>query len=40
MGERRNAYRVLTGIPEGIRPHCRMKHGWDYDIKTDFKEME
>jgi hypothetical protein len=40
MGERRNAYRVLKGNPEGMRPLCRMKHGWDYNIKIDFKKME
>jgi hypothetical protein len=38
MGERRGAYRVLVGKPEGKRPIGRHKRGWD-DIKMDLQEV-
>jgi hypothetical protein len=28
MGEKRNAYRLLVGKPEGKRPLGRPRHGW------------
>jgi hypothetical protein len=37
MGERRGAYRVLGGKPEGKRPLGRPSHGWD--IKMDLQEV-
>jgi hypothetical protein len=40
MRRRRNAHRVLTGNPEGMRPLCRRKHRWDYNIEIEFKETE
>jgi hypothetical protein len=33
MGDRRDAYRVLLGIPEGKRPHGRPRHRWEDNIK-------
>jgi hypothetical protein len=29
MGEKRNAYRILVGNPEGKRPLGRPRHRWD-----------
>jgi hypothetical protein len=36
-GEKRNAYRILVGKPEGKRP--RPRHRWVDNIKIDFREM-
>jgi hypothetical protein len=38
MGERRCAYRVLVGKPEGKRPLGRPGHRWEYNIKIDLQE--
>jgi hypothetical protein len=35
MGEKRNAYRVLVGKPEGERPLGRLKSRWEDNIKMD-----
>jgi hypothetical protein len=35
-GEKRNAYRVLVGKPEGKRPLGRPRRRWD-DIRTDLR---
>jgi hypothetical protein len=32
-GEKRNAYRMLVGKPEGKRPLGRPRHGWVGNIK-------
>jgi hypothetical protein len=40
MGERRGAYRVLVGKPEGKRPLGRPRHRWEANIKTDLQEVE
>jgi hypothetical protein len=39
MGEKRNAYRLLVGKPEGKRPLGRPRHRWVDNIKTDLGEI-
>jgi hypothetical protein len=39
MGEKRNAYRILVGKPEGRRPLGRPRRGWVDNIKMDFREI-
>jgi hypothetical protein len=36
-GEKRNAYRILVGKPEGKRPLGRQKHRWGDNIKMDLR---
>jgi hypothetical protein len=38
-GEKRNAYRILVGKPEGKRPLGRPKRRWVDNIKMDHKEI-
>jgi hypothetical protein len=38
-GEKRNAYRVLVGKPEGKRPLGRPGHGLEDNIKMDLREI-
>jgi hypothetical protein len=38
-GERRGAYRILVGRPEGRRPIGRPRLRRDDDIKMDLKEL-
>jgi hypothetical protein len=38
MGEKRNAYRVLAGKPEGKRQLGRFRCGWEDNIKVDYRE--
>jgi hypothetical protein len=39
MGEKRNAYRILVGNPEGKRPLGRPKRGWVENIKMHLREI-
>jgi hypothetical protein len=39
MGERRGAYRVLVGKPEGRRPLERPRRRWEENIKMDLREV-
>jgi hypothetical protein len=38
MGERKGAYRVLEGKPEGRRPLRRPRRRWEDDIKMGLRE--
>jgi hypothetical protein len=38
-GERRGAYRVLVGKPEGRRPLGRPRSRWEDNIKMDLREV-
>jgi hypothetical protein len=39
MGERRGAYRVLVGKPEGWRTLGRPRRRWEDNIKIDLREV-
>jgi hypothetical protein len=39
MGEKRNAYRLLVGKPEGKRPLRRQRRRWVDNIKRDLGEV-
>jgi hypothetical protein len=40
MEEKKNAYRILVGKPEGKRPLGWSRHSWDDNIKMDLREIE
>jgi hypothetical protein len=39
-GEKRNAYKILVGKPEGKRPLGRQRRMWVDNIKMDLREIE
>jgi hypothetical protein len=39
MGEKRGAYRILVGRPEGRRSLERPRHRWEYNINVDLQEV-
>jgi hypothetical protein len=39
MGNKRNAYRILVGKPEGKRPLGRTRRTWVDNIKMDLREI-
>jgi len=39
MWERRGAYRVLVGKPEGKRPLGRLRRRWKYRTKLELREV-
>jgi hypothetical protein len=38
-GEKRNAYRIFVGKPEGKRPLGRPRRRWEDNIKMDLREL-
>jgi hypothetical protein len=38
-GEKRNAYRILVGNPEGKRPLGRPRRRWVNNVKMNLREM-
>jgi hypothetical protein len=39
MGEKRNAYRILVGKPEGMRPLRRPRRRWEDNIRMDLRKI-
>jgi hypothetical protein len=39
MGEKRNAYTILVGKPEGKRPLGKTRRRWEYNITMDLREI-
>jgi hypothetical protein len=37
--DKRNAYRILVGKPEGKRPQGRPRRRWDNNIKIDLRKI-
>jgi hypothetical protein len=40
MGEKKNAYRIMAGKPEGKRPLRKPRRRWVDNIKMDLREIE
>jgi hypothetical protein len=40
MGEKRNAYGILVGKPEGKRPLGRPRRRWEDNIRMDLRDIE
>jgi hypothetical protein len=40
IGEKRRAYRILVGKPEGKKPLGRQRRRWVGNIKMDLRERE
>jgi hypothetical protein len=40
MGEKRNAYKILVGKPEGKRPLGGPRHRWEDNIRIYLREIE
>jgi hypothetical protein len=40
MGDRRGAYGILVGRPEGTRPLGRPRRRWEGNIKMNFKKWD
>jgi hypothetical protein len=38
-GQRRGAYRVLVGKPEGKKPTGKFRYIWGYNNKMDFQKV-
>jgi hypothetical protein len=38
--EKKNAYRVLIGVPEGKRSHGRPRLRWEDNLKMSVKEIQ
>jgi hypothetical protein len=38
-GERKDAYRVLVGKPDGMRPLGRFRYRWEDNIKMYLREL-
>jgi hypothetical protein len=39
MGEKRNAYRILVGMPEDKRPLERPRRRWVDNLKMDLRKI-
>jgi hypothetical protein len=39
MGEKRNAYRISVGKPEGKKPLGRPRRSWEDNIRTNLRDM-
>jgi hypothetical protein len=39
MGQKRNAYRILVGKPEGKRPLGRPRRRWEDNTRIDLREI-
>jgi hypothetical protein len=39
MSDKRNAYRIFMGNPEGKRPLGRPRHRWEDNIKMELREI-